>query len=121
MNLGARFTARFDLEETPAADSEAGSPPDAPAVPALRVLLVEDHADTRRCVTQLLQSQGYEVAVAGDMKSARALGARSRFDLLLTDVALPDGNGLELLKELQRNLAQPPWHRQQRLRRVRRM
>ena len=70
----------------------------------MRILLVEDHADTRLCLHRLLESRGHRVRSAEDAQSAIALSQREKFDLLIADIGLPDRSGLELLRELhQRN------------------
>jgi CheY-like chemotaxis protein len=69
-------------------------------VAPLQILLVEDHADTRRCLHRLLESRGHQVLVAEDAQSAIELSEREKFDLLIADVGLPDRSGLELLHEL---------------------
>jgi signal transduction histidine kinase/ActR/RegA family two-component response regulator len=66
----------------------------------LRLLLVEDHDDTREVLARLLSRRGYHVAAARDAKEARSLSSRKTFDLLLSDIALPDATGYELLAEL---------------------
>ncbi len=69
----------------------------------MRVLLVEDHEDARRALCTLLGSRGYEVKTAACVKEALDLSARHRFDLLITDIGLPDGSGLLLLAKIKRN------------------
>lgn len=66
----------------------------------LRVLLVEDHGDTARIMSRLLARQGYETATAGDVATALEMAARMDFDLVISDLGLPDRNGLELIQEL---------------------
>jgi PAS domain S-box-containing protein len=65
-----------------------------------RILLVEDHADTRHVMTLLLRSFGCEVAVAGSVKEATELALRETFDLLVSDIGLPDGTGLDVMKNI---------------------
>jgi two-component system CheB/CheR fusion protein len=65
-----------------------------------KILLVEDHADSARSLARLLRSLGYEVRNADGYRSAMAAAAAERFDLLLCDIGLPDGNGCDLLREL---------------------
>jgi DNA-binding response OmpR family regulator len=65
----------------------------------LNVLIVEDNADTLRCLSSLLSSQGHEVATATCLSEARLLTCHP-FDVLLSDIELPDGSGLELMREL---------------------
>ncbi len=66
----------------------------------LRLIVVEDHADTAEGLKKFLKAVGYQVFVATDMASALSLASGVEFDLLLSDLALPDGNGWELMKRL---------------------
>ena len=66
----------------------------------MRVLLVEDHADTRECLHRLLESGGHTVRSVEDVRSAIKWSEREKYDLLIADVGLPDRSGLELLREL---------------------
>jgi PAS domain S-box-containing protein len=65
----------------------------------LRILLVEDNDDTAEAMATLLRIHGYDVATAHTLDEARR-GGTARFDVLLSDVQLPDGSGHELLREL---------------------
>jgi two-component system, chemotaxis family, CheB/CheR fusion protein len=65
-----------------------------------RLIVVEDHAETAEGLKRFLSTIGYKVFVATDMASALALAAAVEFDVLLSDLGLPDGNGWELLKQL---------------------
>ncbi len=67
---------------------------------ACRVLLVEDHALVVDALTILLESGGHEVRTAGSVSSAVRLGVESPVDVLLLDLTLPDGHGLEVLDRL---------------------
>ncbi|MFP5286118.1 MAG: response regulator, partial [Thermoanaerobaculia bacterium] len=105
---GAVFTLRLpagDVPEPAAEPSRPPAPPDAEAKAAaspLRLLLVEDHADTAAAMADLLRALGHEVTVAGSVGAA--LGAAEarggRFDLVVSDLGLPDGSGLDLMREL---------------------
>jgi CheY-like chemotaxis protein len=66
----------------------------------LRLIVVEDHADTAEGLKRFLKAVGYQVFVATDMTSALSLATSVEFDLLLSDIGLPDGNGWELLRQL---------------------
>lgn len=85
-------------------------PSSAPAVPAakapgLRILLVEDHEDTREVMRQLLQRRGHEVLVARSVATALALLDHGEpVDLLISDLGLPDGSGLDLIKSIRSRL-----------------
>ncbi len=63
----------------------------------LRILLVEDHADTVRIISRMLARSGHEVIWA-DTIAAAIEAASTPFDLLISDLGLPDGSGLELIR-----------------------
>jgi len=65
-----------------------------------RILVVDDHGDTLRSMQLLLQRLGYEVLAAENMTDALQIAQDHPFDILLSDIGLPDGSGLELLKRL---------------------
>ncbi|MDQ6654500.1 MAG: response regulator [Verrucomicrobiota bacterium] len=67
---------------------------------SLRIFVVEDHADTARGLKKYLESRGHQVIVAQDVSSALRLADEQPFDVLLSDLGLPDGNGWELLQQL---------------------
>jgi CheY-like chemotaxis protein len=69
----------------------------------LRVIVVEDHADTAEGLRKFLTSIGYHVYIAPDVASARALAKAVEYDILLSDLRLPDGTGWELMQELSAN------------------
>jgi CheY-like chemotaxis protein len=96
---GATFI--LELATVPApVDAAAESPPakgDLPALRPLRILLVEDHSDTLRFLALLLGQRRHLVRTATTLKSARELAASEGFDLLISDIELPDGTGLELM------------------------
>ena len=64
----------------------------------LRVLLVEDHASTRIALKRLLVRRGFEVIAADTVAEARAVIEEMPFDLLISDVGLPDGSGCDLMR-----------------------
>ena len=66
----------------------------------IRVIVVEDHASSAEGLKSFLSSVGYKVFVATDMKSALSLASAVEFDVLLSDLGLPDGSGWELMKRL---------------------
>lgn len=65
-----------------------------------RILLVDDEAGNRRVYGDLLEREGYSVRLAGCGDEAFALAAESPPDLVLSDVSMPDGDGLSLLARL---------------------
>ena len=66
----------------------------------LHILLVEDHADSARALARLLHGQGHTVSHADGYAAAMRLAQERRFDLLLIDLGLPDGDGCDLLNEV---------------------
>lgn len=64
------------------------------------MLVVEDEADLAFLLAQNLRQDGHQVDLADGLRAARAALARARPDLLLIDVGLPDGSGLDLLAGL---------------------
>jgi CheY-like chemotaxis protein len=65
-----------------------------------RILVVEDHQDTLRSMKLLLNRLGYEVLAAENMTEALDIAGHQHFDILLSDIGLPDGSGLELLQRI---------------------
>jgi CheY-like chemotaxis protein len=65
-----------------------------------RILVVDDHDDTLRSMTMLLTRLGYEVLAAETMTDALRIAEEQDFDILLSDIGLPDGNGLDLLRKI---------------------
>lgn len=102
---GATFTVELPLSEEPLPVEEPAAAPvldgtsQARAHP-LRILLVEDHADTARLMSRLLRASGYEVATAGSVASATVLARQVEYEVLVCDLGLPDGTGFDLLEQL---------------------
>jgi signal transduction histidine kinase len=85
-------------------DGIVNRPPDLPAkTNGIRVLLVEDHEPTRTALTQLLMRRSYKVITASSIAEARILATAESFNLVVSDIGLPDGNGYDLMAELQKN------------------
>lgn len=98
---GATFTMILPILSAEALPHAHRQPPllGAAAKP-LRILLVEDHGDTARIMRRVLSAKGHDVQVAGDVATALELASAHSFDLLLSDLGLPDGSGLDLMREL---------------------
>jgi signal transduction histidine kinase/ActR/RegA family two-component response regulator len=107
---GATFTVRLPCVKA-ASTSETDRPP--VAVPereagrSLRVLVVEDHQDTADQFARLLRRAGHEVTCAGSIKEAQTCASVApgpnracAFDILISDLDLPDGSGRELMRDL---------------------
>ena len=102
-NQGATFTAMFPIAEHNA-EARKNATPSAPAArKSVRILLVEDHEDTNRSLTQLLRRRGHHVQAAHSVESALAAAAHERFDVLISDIGLPDGSGIDLMQKLKSN------------------
>lgn len=65
----------------------------------MRILLVEDERGLSDGISAALRVTGFAVDAAGDLRSARALAAKHRYDCLICDRMLPDGDGIEILQE----------------------
>jgi signal transduction histidine kinase len=97
---GATFTALFPTCERNAIPESSEAPHSTAKRRSVRLLLVEDHEDTNRSLTRMLRRRGYEVHPANDIRSALDIAARKQFDVLVSDIGLPDGSGIDLLKAL---------------------
>jgi CheY-like chemotaxis protein len=107
--LGAQSEGR-DRGSTFTLSMQTLSPAEAPGVPSrrasesshhgLKILLVDDHQDTCAALEKLLVRRGHLVAAAHNVRSAMEAAVRNKFDLLISDIALPDGSGLDLIMQL---------------------
>ena len=73
----------------------------------LRILLVEDHADTAAILARLLRRMGHDVLPANSVAAALQLAEKempvAQIDLVMSDLGLPDGSGLDLMRQLSAN------------------
>ncbi len=105
---GSTFTIHLPLAAADApggkrageAPKRVGQEPAGGARKAGRILLIEDHEPTRVPLTRLLGRRGYEVVAVGTAAAAREAAAAGSFDLVLSDIGLPDGDGVALMREL---------------------
>ena len=67
----------------------------------MKILIVEDDQDLREITTRSLEKERYVVSQAPDYRTALLKIEDYDYDCILLDIMLPDGNGLDLLKELQ--------------------
>jgi PAS domain S-box-containing protein len=100
--LGSTFTVELPAlsAEQEARLPEKPLPGPAGAIAPLRVLLVEDHADTAKVLARLLIKSGHTVRTAGTAAAALALAGQYPFDLVISDLGLPDMPGHDLMREL---------------------
>src|SRR5437762_10451252 len=99
-NEGATFTLVFPTCEKEETQIAPAMTPRSEERQPMRILLVEDHEDTNRSLTNLLRRRGYHVQSALTFQSALDLGAKEQFDVLISDLALPDGSGIDLMRKL---------------------
>jgi CheY-like chemotaxis protein len=64
------------------------------------ILVVEDHADSAALLERLLTRMGHAVETAACVRQAEALAAVKRFDVVISDVGLPDGDGCSLFRSV---------------------
>src|SRR5580658_3354732 len=76
-------------------------------MPIEKIIILEDDQIVRRNLEQQLRQQRYDVASAETIAGARELLAKDSFDLLFLDLRLPDGEGTDLLRELQEQAQKP--------------
>jgi len=108
-NRGATFVVTLDVVATPAANIVDSSKPAPTAAPAReqrpkgagpRVLVVDDHVDTCTGMKMMLERRGYRVSVAHTADQAVEKTRQEKFDLVISDIGLPDRSGYELMEEL---------------------
>lgn len=75
--------------------------------PAVRILLIEDHTDTLKTLSRLLERKGHTVLGVESGAAARDAFAAGEFDVIISDVGLPDCSGLELIAEFRRHRDTP--------------
>jgi PAS domain S-box-containing protein len=101
LGQGSTFIVELPEAET---DSVGKAPQFAPVENGkpskMRLLLVEDHHDTARTISRLLRSAGFAVTTATDVASASSAADREPFDVLVSDLGLPDGDGYEIMRRV---------------------
>ncbi|HEY5297355.1 MAG TPA: ATP-binding protein [Verrucomicrobiae bacterium] len=104
---GATFTIELPCLPTAEKNNLASSVPEKTGATisqkknfGLRILLIEDHEPTRTTLAHLLTRRNYKVKTANSVADARAIAQKETFDLVVSDIGLPDGNGYELMAEL---------------------
>jgi signal transduction histidine kinase/ActR/RegA family two-component response regulator len=104
--LGSTFTVRLSTVALPTTPSLRSPNEDhvsrarARGGGDLRILLVEDHEATAGVMARLLAAMGYAATVAPNIEVAKRLAETIPFDLLLSDIGLPDGTGHDLLRHI---------------------
>jgi len=115
LNQGSRFTVIMPQAQLPMAPSrprvakaERNCTKAAFNSGGLDILLVEDHPDTQQVMIRVLNQFGHRVVTAGSVAEALAITESRTFNLLISDIGLPDGTGVDLMRELNaRNRTMP--------------
>jgi len=100
---GSTFAIVLPTVDAPATDTVATTATVAKSDGyRLRILLVEDHSDTANALRRLLANLGHSVTIGNTMAAAMERLKAMPFDLLLSDIGLPDGTGIDLIREVRR-------------------
>ena len=95
-SFGATFKVKLDTLSDGTVASGLNNPMAARESKPLRILLVEDHRDTRRALSRLLTHFGHRVVTADTVGTAKEIMGSNQIDVLLCDIGLPDGSGYEV-------------------------
>jgi PAS domain S-box-containing protein len=101
-SFGATFRIILDTAPEPAATTDVNRRASKHPSKPLRVLLVEDHRDTRHVLARLLIHFGHEVVTAENIRRALQILGTGEIDVLLCDIGLPDGSGYEVVAQARR-------------------
>ncbi|HEY5780163.1 MAG TPA: CHASE3 domain-containing protein [Terrimicrobiaceae bacterium] len=106
---GSTFVLSFPLSDARSRDLAAASPVSSPRDDRknLRVLLIEDHEDTAQVMRNVLRQMGHEVETCATVATACQKLEEQEFDIILSDIGLPDGTGIEFIK-VARKICQTP-------------
>jgi len=112
-NKGATFIVELNTVEIPVErdghreDRPVDRKPESAVSPHRRVLLVDDHYDTCLGMKRMLERRGYQITVAHSAEQAVEKVRTQEFDLLISDIGLPDRSGYELMREVRLNKSLP--------------
>src|SRR5579863_2372489 len=105
---GSTFTVSFATAEAHQTARAVASTSAAPAAPrGAAILIAEDHVDTAEVMTRLLCNLGHQAESCGTLAEALVRIRQRHFDLIITDVGLPDGTGIELLHHIREQSSIP--------------
>jgi PAS domain S-box-containing protein len=96
-HCGATFTITLPTAAKPADDIVVAIPAAPHPAGVLTILLIEDHVDTAEVMSQLISGLGHAVTVVSRVADALAATQATDFDLIVSDVGLPDGTGLDFI------------------------
>jgi PAS domain S-box-containing protein len=97
-HCGATFTITLPTAEAPTEKPVVADASTRHPAGALAILMVEDHEDTAEVMAQLIRTLGHEVTVVGRVSDALAATQTASFDLIVSDVGLPDGTGIDFIR-----------------------
>ena len=104
LGQGAEFTVQFPIiGNIVVVNNEIKTKKQRFTVPSQRILLVEDNKSTALVMARFLKNLGHDVKVAACFQDALQLASSNTFDLVVSDVGLPDGSGFDLMKILHDN------------------
>jgi PAS domain S-box-containing protein len=106
LGRGSTFTVTFPAIEATAQPIEPESVPKV-SRGKVRLLLVEDHVDTARALFRLMESRGYKIASVPNVKTGLQAMAGEPFDLILCDLGLPDGTGIDFIQTVRKSHQTP--------------
>ena len=95
---GATFCVTLAALEAPEIESKKSVSGNGASPVSLQVLIVDDHAETLRVLSALLSKRGHKVATAVSLQRALEILENGQFDVLISDIGLPDGDGNELIR-----------------------
>jgi len=72
------------------------------------ILLVDDDLEFRKAMKKMFEKSGYDVTVAADGREALEMLSQETFDLIISDLRMPNLNGLELMEEIKRKKVDTP-------------
>ncbi len=96
-NAGSLFIVQLPFSQSAQTPLKNDSPTPTKAADPLRILLVEDHGDTAMILKRLLIKRGHQVQAAESVAEALKTMREFEFDVLVSDIGLPDGRGLDLM------------------------
>jgi CheY-like chemotaxis protein len=99
------FTVVLESLKTPQVTAKPAVSGNGRWVRSLQVLIVDDHAETLRVLSSLLRKRGHVVSTAESSQGALTILEGGHFDVLISDIGLPDGDGYELIREAKKRRA----------------
>lgn len=103
---GSSFTLTLPVYDRPISELQDEASHVQQSQGNLRILLVEDSEDAAEMMNELLSLMGYECTVASRVSIAKRVLGQQHFDVLLCDMGLPDGDGIDVLKDFDMSLGQ---------------